>query len=85
VRNSNVEVFEFAMNNPQNLRSPYSSYFVSERSYRSQSLRTKIKSGATDIHSREAVKTSSVLKNQTFSTAKASRSFCPPTSIYSMP
>jgi glycosyltransferase involved in cell wall biosynthesis len=56
MRNSNVEVIEFAMDNPQNVPSPYSSYFVSERDYHSQSLRTKIKSGATFIHSWEAVK-----------------------------
>jgi glycosyltransferase involved in cell wall biosynthesis len=55
MRNSNVEVIEFSMDNPQNLPSPYSSYFVSERNYHSDSLLTKIKSAATFIHSPEAV------------------------------
>ena len=61
MRHSNVEVIEFAMDNPQNLPSPYSSYFVSERDYHSQSLLTKIKSGATFIHSPEAVSKISAL------------------------
>jgi glycosyltransferase involved in cell wall biosynthesis len=56
MKNSNVDVVEFAMNHPQNLPSPYSSYFVSERNYHSDSLKVKVKSGAAFIHSREAVR-----------------------------
>jgi glycosyltransferase involved in cell wall biosynthesis len=56
MKNCNVEVIEFAMNHPQNLPSPYSSYFVSERNYHSDSLKVKIQSGAAFIHSREAVR-----------------------------
>jgi glycosyltransferase involved in cell wall biosynthesis len=56
MKNCNVEVIEFAMNHPQNLPSPYSSYFVSERNYHSESLKVKIECGAAFIHSREAVR-----------------------------
>jgi glycosyltransferase involved in cell wall biosynthesis len=56
MKNCNVEVIEFSMNHPQNLPSPYSSYFVSERNYHSDSLKVKIQCGAGFIHSREAVR-----------------------------
>lgn len=50
------DVVEFSMLDPRNRHSDYSSYFVSEKSYRSKSQCGKLKSALSLIHSQEAVR-----------------------------
>lgn len=55
MRESDNDVIEFSMHDPRNLPSKYDRYFVSEKSYRSASRSSKIKSALSLIHSPEAV------------------------------
>lgn len=55
MRQSDNDVIEFSMRDPRNLPSKYDRYFVSEKSYRSPSRSSKIKSALSLIHSPEAV------------------------------
>lgn len=55
MRGSKNDVIEFSMHDPRNLPSKYDRYFVSEKSYRSPSRSSKIKSALSIIHSQEAV------------------------------
>ncbi len=50
------DVIEFSMHDPRNRQSDYSSYFVSQKSYRSTSKCGKLKSAISLIHSQEAVR-----------------------------
>jgi len=54
---SGVEVIDFSMRDERNFASPFSEYFVEERSYRTQSagLVAKVGTAVSFIHSRESV------------------------------
>ena len=56
MRKYGLDVIEFSMHDPRNFSSKYGSYFVSQRSYRSNSRNDQLKSALSLIHSREAVK-----------------------------
>jgi glycosyltransferase involved in cell wall biosynthesis len=56
MRNANVDVVEFAMDDPRNIPSRYSHHFVSEKSYNSPSRVAAVTSAVTFIHSQEAVR-----------------------------
>jgi glycosyltransferase involved in cell wall biosynthesis len=56
MRSYGVGVAEFSMQDPRNLPSAYERYFVSNKDYRTGSTSQKIKSAASFVHSREAVR-----------------------------
>jgi glycosyltransferase involved in cell wall biosynthesis len=55
MRERNVDVVEFSMNDDRNMPSKFQSYFVSQKVYRSGSRGEKLKSALSIVRSREAV------------------------------
>ena len=55
MRQRNVDVIEFSMNDDRNVPSRFQSYFVSQKSYRAPSRGDQLRSALSFIHSREAV------------------------------
>lgn len=55
MKRADVEVVEFAMQDPRNLPSRYARYFVSTRNYNSRAVASGIKAALTFVHSHEAV------------------------------
>jgi glycosyltransferase involved in cell wall biosynthesis len=61
MRSMGVDVVHFAMADARNLESPYTSYFVTQKSYHSRSVADSLRSALSFVHSQEAVRKISAL------------------------